>query len=221
MRHPAKPAAVFADTGQVLSFAALDSLADAAARWFIAAGLEPGDGVALLLENEPAFLVLTTYGAKRAGLMVTPLSIHLCAAEVAHVLRDSVAKLLVHAPKLDALAAGLPRGRRVPVCLMPCRRWRARMTRPCPSARSGGSSCIRQGQAGLPKGIRRPLLPFENRHAPEFDMTWKDFHGFGRDTACLSPAPPITRRPTAMCSGPSMAAHRCHHAQIRCRAARP
>ena len=86
-RQPDKPAAIFADTGEVLSFSALDAAATRAALWFVAQGFSPGEGIALLLENEPDFLALS-YGAKRAGLMVTPLSIHLRPHEVAYVLED-------------------------------------------------------------------------------------------------------------------------------------
>lgn len=187
-RQPGKPAAIFADTGEVLSFAALDSLADAAARWFAAAGLEPGDGIALLLENEPAFLILT-YGAKRAGLMVTPLSIHLRASEVAHVLRDSGAKLLVHAPKLDGLAAELPA--EPPRVSVPdaMAAMAATDEAPLPERPIGREFLYSSGTTGLPKGIRRPVIPWENRHAPEFDMTWKPFYGFDESTVYLSPAP--------------------------------
>ncbi|HYZ31806.1 MAG TPA: AMP-binding protein, partial [Crenalkalicoccus sp.] len=39
------------------------------------------------------------------------------------------------------------------------------------------------------KGIRRPLIPWEQRDAPAWDMTWKTLYGFGEDTVYLSPAP--------------------------------
>ncbi len=107
VRQPDKPAAIFADTGETLTFGQLDARATLAARWLVSRGLQPGDGVALLLENQPDFLVMS-YGAKRAGLMVTPLSIHLLPHEVAYVLADSGAKLLVYTSALAELAAALP-----------------------------------------------------------------------------------------------------------------
>ncbi|MFC7688417.1 AMP-binding protein [Paeniroseomonas aquatica] len=45
------------------------------------------------------------------------------------------------------------------------------------------------GTTGLPKGIRRPLLPFEQRDAPMWDMNWKALYGFDTGTVYLSPAP--------------------------------
>eukprot|EP01031_Cornospumella_fuschlensis_P011672 gene11672-14260_t len=105
-RWPEKLCAIFPDTGEALSFGALDAGANQVAHGLIALGLQPGEGVALLLENSPDFLLLT-YGAKRAGLMVTPLSIHLRPNEVAHVLRDSGARLLVASSSLGALVQAL------------------------------------------------------------------------------------------------------------------
>ena len=103
---PDKPAAIFPDSGTILNFRALNEAANQIAHGLVALGLTPGQGIALLLENTPEFLMLT-YGAKRAGLMVTPLSIHLRAHEVAYVLRDSGAVLLAAEASLSTLAAAL------------------------------------------------------------------------------------------------------------------
>ena len=187
-RQPEKPAAIFVDTGETLSFAQLDARAALAARWLVWRGLEPGEGVALLLENQPDFLVMS-YGAKRAGLMVTPLSIHLRPHEVAHVLADSGAKLLVYAPALAELAAALPAD--VPRLTTDEARAEARAVpdAPLPERPTGREFLYSSGTTGLPKGIRRPLIPFGNRFAPEFDMTWKEFYGFNDSVVYLSPAP--------------------------------
>ena len=58
-RQPEKPAAIFADSGETISFASLDAAAHQAALWFVAEGFAPGEGIALLLENEPDFLALS------------------------------------------------------------------------------------------------------------------------------------------------------------------
>lgn len=186
--QPDKPAAIFADSGETLSFAQLDARATLAARWLVSRGLQPGDGVALLLENQPDFLVMS-YGAKRAGLMVTPLSIHLRPHEVAYVLADSGAQLLVHAPALADLAAALPEG--VPRLTTEQARAEAAAVpeAPLPERPIGREFLYSSGTTGLPKGIRRPLIAYESRFAPEFDMSWKDFYGFDANTVYLSPAP--------------------------------
>lgn len=195
---PEKLAAVFPDTGEGLTFGELDARANQAAHGFIALGLAPGEGIALLLENTPEFLVLS-YGAKRAGLMVTPLSIHLRPPEVAHVLRDSGARLLVAAASLGTLAAaldfdGVPH-RYCAGGAVPGYRPLAELLEGQPTHWPGGERSIGReflyssGTTGLPKGIRRPLIPFADRLKPEFDMTWKPFYGFDESTVYLSPAP--------------------------------
>jgi acyl-CoA synthetase (AMP-forming)/AMP-acid ligase II len=186
-RQPEKPAAIFADSGETISFASLDAAAHQAALWFVAEGYAPGEGIALLLENEPDFLTLS-YGAKRAGLMVTPLSIHLRPHEVAYVLEDSGARLLIYAPRLEALAAQLP-ATMPRMTTQAARHAMASATGTLPERPIGREFLYSSGTTGLPKGIRRPLIAHENRFNPEFDMSWKGFYGFDENTVYLSPAP--------------------------------
>ena len=195
---PDKPAAIFPDSASRLSFRDLDMAANRVAHGLLALGLNPGQGIALLMENSPEFLMLT-YGAKRAGLMVTPLSIHLRAHEVAHVLQDSGATLLVAAASLRDLAKALDPGA-VPHCFSvggaiagftPLESLMAGQAETWPVGERpiGREFLYSSGTTGLPKGIRRPMIPFADRHKPEFDMTWKGFYGFDADTVYLSPAP--------------------------------
>jgi len=197
-RWPDKLCAIFPDTGEALSFAQLDAAANRIARGLVALGLEPGEGVALLLENGPEFLMLT-YGAKRAGLMVTPLSIHLRPAEVAHVLRDSGARLLAASAGLGALVGALDLSA-VPHRFVvdgelqgfaPLATLMAGQGAGWPEGERplGREFLYSSGTTGLPKGIRRPAIPFADRMKPEFDMTWKGFYGFDENSIYLSPAP--------------------------------
>jgi long-chain acyl-CoA synthetase len=73
---------------------------------FAAAGVRPGDRLALLLPNVPDF-ARAYYGALAAGAVVVPVHGLLTPPEVAYVLRDSGAKLLVcAAPLMEAGRAG-------------------------------------------------------------------------------------------------------------------
>ncbi|WP_207536911.1 AMP-binding protein [Sabulicella rubraurantiaca] len=195
---PDKICAIFPETGESLTFRALDEAANRAANGFLSLGLSPGEGIAMLLPNTPDFLVLG-YGARRAGLMVTPLSIHLRPHEVAHVLRDSGARVLVADAGLAALAGALDlddvphryaAGGTLPG-FAPLEWLSAGQpaTWPEPPRPLGRDFLYSSGTTGLPKGIRRPLIPWEERDKPEFDMSWKRLYGFGADTVYLSPAP--------------------------------
>jgi fatty-acyl-CoA synthase len=90
-------------------------LGDRAARWaavFTQAGIRRGDRIAFLGENQPAF-VEVLFGAARDGVVFVPVNTRLAAPEVAHILADSGAKLLVHDDRCATVAteaaADLPR----------------------------------------------------------------------------------------------------------------
>jgi long-chain acyl-CoA synthetase len=73
-----------------------------------ALGVGQGDCVALLMRNDVAFLE-TSYGAVTLGAYAVPINWHFKPAEIAHVLADSGAKVLIgHGDLLAACAAVLP-----------------------------------------------------------------------------------------------------------------
>ncbi len=200
-RAPERIAAHFPDTGAALTYGALAVRANRAARWLIGLGLRPGEGVALLLANRPEFLELAQ-ATRDAGLYHTPLSIHLRPPEVAHVLRDSGAKLLVVSDALAELAAELRR--EGATAGLPCyalgdglpghESYEAALvahpgTEPLPERPLGREFLYSSGTTGLPKGIRRPLIPFADADKPEWDTTWRALYGFGEGMVYLSPAP--------------------------------
>jgi long-chain acyl-CoA synthetase len=89
---PGKVVAVFA--GGQLSYGELDALSDQLAAGLDAAGLRPGDVVALQLPNIPQFLV-AYFGILKAGGVVVPLNVMLKAPEVRFQLLDSRATTLI------------------------------------------------------------------------------------------------------------------------------
>ena len=198
---PDRIAAHFPDLGSSLRFDDLDARANRAAQWLVSLGLEAGDGIALMLDNRPEFLELA-FACRRAGLYYTPLSIHLRPHEVAYVLADSGAKLLVASPVLEDLAEALLRegaiGDRIRVAtgegLPGYDSYEDGLARfaqvaPLPERPVGREFLYSSGTTGLPKGIRRALVPYANRHAPEWDMSWKALYEFGAGMVYLSPAP--------------------------------
>ena len=89
---PDKPAAVFA--GGQLTYRELEVASDRLAASLAAAGIRPGDPVALQLPNIPQFLI-GYFGILKAGGIVVPLNVMLKAPEVAFQLGDSGARVLI------------------------------------------------------------------------------------------------------------------------------
>jgi len=86
--------AAVVDQGRQLSFAELDARADAAARAFIAAGVQPGDRVAIWAPNSVTWIV-ASFGVYRAGAVLVPLNTRYKGPEAGHVLRTSQARYLL------------------------------------------------------------------------------------------------------------------------------
>jgi long-chain acyl-CoA synthetase len=89
---PDRPVAVF-DGGR-LTYRELDQASDRLAAALAAAGIEPGDRVALQLPNIPQFLI-SYFGILKAGGVVVPLNVLLRAPEIAYHLSDSGARILI------------------------------------------------------------------------------------------------------------------------------
>jgi fatty-acyl-CoA synthase len=101
--------------GRLISYAALAEAAGRRATAFVAAGLGPGDRVATLAKNCPE-QVEVFFSCALSGLVMVPLSWRLTAAELACLLGDADAAMLLAEPSLHALAAAAGRqagGRRV------------------------------------------------------------------------------------------------------------
>ena len=90
--QPRNPAIVF--YGREVSFAELDDASDRFAGWLRARGLEPGDRVALYLENSPQFAI-AYMGSLKAGCVNVCLNPMLKSAELERDLVDSGARALV------------------------------------------------------------------------------------------------------------------------------
>jgi long-chain acyl-CoA synthetase len=91
-RAPGRTALAYFD-GR-LSYRETDALSDSVAGHLAARGVGRGDRVALMLQNTPHF-VLALLGAWKAGATVVPLNPMYKSAEVAHVLADSGASVLI------------------------------------------------------------------------------------------------------------------------------
>jgi acyl-CoA synthetase (AMP-forming)/AMP-acid ligase II len=86
-----------------VSFVEAHRIAGRVAAFLRARGLDTGDRVAIMLPNVPAW-PLTWLGVLSAGLVAVPVNAAYRAADLAHVLADSGARVLVAAPELEQTA---------------------------------------------------------------------------------------------------------------------
>ncbi len=91
---PDKPAVIWAPTGEVTTYAELDAAANRLSRLLRSAGVQPGDHVALCLENHPRYLEIL-WGCHYAGAIYTAISSRLTSSELAYIINDCGAKVFI------------------------------------------------------------------------------------------------------------------------------
>jgi fatty-acyl-CoA synthase len=104
-RKPGAIALVDGDTGRELSYRQLEQSVGELAAALYDLGLRRGDRVAFLMQNSPEF-VETLFAAMNLGAVVVPMNFRLGAGEIAYLLADSGATILVVADRFRDLAAG-------------------------------------------------------------------------------------------------------------------
>jgi len=103
---PDKPAIIMAGTGRTVTYRQLDDHSADLAAALRGLGLRKGDVVALLSENTPECLEVY-WAAVRSGLYVTAVNWHLAPSEVAYIVKDSDARVLIASAGLADLAGSV------------------------------------------------------------------------------------------------------------------
>ena len=93
--------------GAAIGYAELYRRIETAAGWLASRGVRPGDIVALLMKNSPAFVELT-FAMSHLGAVSLPVNYRLAAEEVGYILDHAGAKLLLCDAELAAAARGFP-----------------------------------------------------------------------------------------------------------------
>jgi len=194
---PDKPALIVAETGETVSYAALDRRSNRAAHVFRSRGLAIGDTVTVLVENLPVFYDIV-WGAQRAGLVFVCISTKLTAPEVDYILADSGAKLVIASAGLAYVAERLNApgvirlmtGGAVPGW----EDWDAAVAAQPDVAvadeRAGIDMLYSSGTTGRPKGVRVALPEDPRLDGPNvLAMLAQGAFGIGANDVYLSPAP--------------------------------
>lgn len=196
---PDKPAIIMAGSGETISFRELDQRSNQIAHAFRAAGCSPGDTIAIFAENSARYFEIC-WAAQRSGLYFVCISSRLTAPEVAYILTDSGAGLLIaSASKGDVaaqacMAAGVSQAWSIDGDIGGFVSLEAHMAGfpagPIADEMAGTDMLYSSGTTGRPKGIRPPLekgLPIDADNV--LTQIARALSGAGEDSVYLSPAP--------------------------------
>ena len=203
---PDKPAMISADTGEILTFGALNAQSNRMAQLLYARGLRRGDHLAILMENNLHFME-PVWAGFRSGLYVTTVNRYLPADEAAYIVNDCGAAAIVTSYEKRETAAGL--NELIPNCKIRLMiggtipGWESyeealAASSPEPLAEEwiGDAMLYSSGTTGRPKGILRPLP--QMTAAQGFAMRQMgNQYGYSPDTVYLSPAPLYHAAPLA------------------------
>jgi len=195
---PDKAALIVAETGETWSYAALDAVSNQVAQLLRAEGCAVGDTIAVLLDNIPDYFPIV-WGAQRAGLFYVCIPSRLTAPEIAYIVADSGAKLIVASAAVVAVGAlaemlaGQARlviGGAVPGWRDWAQAIAAQPATPIADERAGVDMLYSSGTTGRPKGVRVALPDDPSIAAPGVLATLaRALYGLGEDSIYLSPAP--------------------------------
>ncbi|MDU8912303.1 acyl-CoA synthetase [Aestuariicoccus sp. MJ-SS9] len=194
---PEKPAFVMCDSGETVSFGTLEARANQGAHLLRSNGIGVGDHIAILMENRREFLEIC-FAADRAGVYYTTISTHLSASEIAFILKDCDARLLIVSDRFLPLAQSLSQGSACKMLMVGSATaglpsWSDALAQQpqtaIPDERQGLDMLYSSGTTGRPKGIKWPL-PDTRPGAPGMliDLL-SGLFGYDSETRYLCPAP--------------------------------
>jgi long-chain acyl-CoA synthetase len=196
-----KPAVILHPSGTTVSFPELEARANRLAHLYRSAGLQEGDTVAVVMENNE-HIHAAMWAARRAGLYYALINTHLTAPEAAYIVDNSGAKAIFGSRATmkicegleEHLPNGLPELRmiadddlegwlRYPECVT------GQPETPIADEWEGDLLQYSSGTTGRPKGIKRPLPHVSPADAPNMLVPLLMAVGITGDAVYLSPAP--------------------------------
>lgn len=214
---PDRLAITMGTSRETLTYGELEDRANRLAHLFRAQGLRRGDHVAYVLENHLRYIELMA-AAERAGIYYTCINSHLTAAEIAYIVRDSQARVLISSPLLresiveaakEPSSVGLflevgeeDAGRPAPLASYEDA-IAAYPSEPIADEQLGASMLYTSGTTGRPKGVLRPLPAdaHPSTPLPVFDYVHKFLFRLREGMTYLAPTPLYHSAPQSAISG--------------------
>jgi len=197
---PDKVAYQMAGSGEAITYGELDRRSNQGAQLFRSLGLKTGDHIALLMENCLPFMEVC-WAAQRSGLYYTAISRYLTAEEIAYIVKDCGAKVVITTPQcIAAIAPLIGNAPGAPIFYITgkaqpgFRSWDeardAQPATPIADEAAGYDMLYSSGTTGRPKGIKRPLTePSILVPNPLLKLLCSTMCGMTADSVYLSPAP--------------------------------
>ncbi len=199
--HPDKPAIIMGGSGFTQTFAELDAAANRCSRLLRAAGVQPGDHVAVCMENHDRYFEVI-WGCHYAGAVYTACSSRLTSPELSYILRDSQAKVFITSKyKADQAAEIVADTPGVTLRLMLDgtipgyegyeQAVAAQSPEPLDGVRIAGTDMLySSGTTGMPKGVTKPFESIVLGDATAaVGSTLAALFGATFDSIYLTPAP--------------------------------
>jgi fatty-acyl-CoA synthase len=196
--EPDRPALIFGGSGTVVTYGELSERSNRCAQLLRRLGLVRGDHVALLIENHPRFLEVA-WGAHNAGLYFTPISWRFQSDEIAFILQDCGANVLIASAAQLATVRELRR--RLPAVRFliigaPAEGWAsyeqelaASAATPVADESRGSDMVYSSGSTGRPKGVKQALPDSGIDRPSAMFQVYERRYGWNPQTVYLLPAP--------------------------------
>ena len=211
--QPNKPAIIMAESGEMVTFAQLEQRANRGAHALRQLGLSNGDTVAIACDNRLEFFDVY-WAAQRSGVILVLLSARLKIDEIAYIVNDSGAKVLLVSDAMADTAravavdrAAMPHLQQIVTigAVDNLTQWEALCAKqpstPIADEEIGGRMVYSSGTTGRPKGIKFAAATGTPIQPNPGAMLFERLYGLNGDTTYLSPAPLYHSAPMGMTAG--------------------